>query len=158
MSERLYFAYGSNLLPARLIERCPSARVAGTGVLHGYATDYSKKGRDGSGKATIFRSKGSVTPGALYWLAPACFARLDEIEGPGYAKLPVTVDCAARQVVAETYMARPEAREDGLAPFDWYRGRSWRGWKCTGWGMRGWRARKLSVNLENILLLFRLVK
>jgi gamma-glutamylcyclotransferase len=33
----LYFAYGSNMLPARLLGRCPSAKVVRTGVARAWS-------------------------------------------------------------------------------------------------------------------------
>ncbi len=49
----LYFAYGSNLLPRRLLERTPSASVVGTGVLRQYALRWHKSATDGSGKCDV---------------------------------------------------------------------------------------------------------
>lgn len=36
MSERLYFAYGSNLLPRQMAQRCPGAKPVARAVLPGY--------------------------------------------------------------------------------------------------------------------------
>ena len=38
----LYFAYGSNMLPARLLGRCLSAKVVGTGVARAWSLAFSK--------------------------------------------------------------------------------------------------------------------
>jgi hypothetical protein len=53
MGDFVYFAYGSNMLTARLRERCPSARPLGLAAAPGYGVAFNKQGMDGSGKATL---------------------------------------------------------------------------------------------------------
>ena len=52
MTKRIvYFAYGSNMLTARLRERTPSATPIGIGRLTGHVLSWDKRSRaDGSGK------------------------------------------------------------------------------------------------------------
>jgi len=38
----IYFAYGSNMLTARLQERCSSARPLGTAIARGFVLSFSK--------------------------------------------------------------------------------------------------------------------
>ncbi|KFE36587.1 gamma-glutamylcyclotransferase family protein [Thioclava atlantica] len=111
-----YLAYGSNLLTARLAARCPSARAFGAGFVPGHALDFSKHGRDGSGKATLTQGAGAV-PGVLFEIAPQDIPALDAAEGAGlhYEKIELVLACGTR---AFTYRAL--MRRDGLAPFEWY--------------------------------------
>jgi len=46
----LYFAYGSNMLSARLQERAPSATAIAIGKISGHRLCWHKRSRDGSGK------------------------------------------------------------------------------------------------------------
>jgi hypothetical protein len=49
----IYFAYGSNMLTARLVRRCPGAKEMRSAQLAGYRLRFDKRSRDGSGKGTI---------------------------------------------------------------------------------------------------------
>ncbi len=64
-----YFAYGSNMLTARLHERVPSATPIGIGQLEGHALRWDKRSwRDGSGKcdaAPNLRANGPMLFGVL---------------------------------------------------------------------------------------------
>ena len=48
----LYAAYGSNLHPARLSRRAPSAEFVGTALLPGWELRLHKRGQDGSASET----------------------------------------------------------------------------------------------------------
>ncbi|OOY29149.1 hypothetical protein BMI90_02490 [Thioclava sp. L04-15] len=111
-----YLAYGSNLLTARLAARCPSARAIGTATILGHALDFSKHGRDGTGKATITQGAARV-PGVLFEIAAEDIPALDAAEGVGvhYEKIEIVLETGQR---AFTYRAL--MRQAGLAPFDWY--------------------------------------
>lgn len=61
----LYFAYGSNMLPARLLGRCPSAKVVRTGVARAWSLAFSEASKDGSGKATLVIAVNWYRPGTL---------------------------------------------------------------------------------------------
>ncbi|NHF73817.1 gamma-glutamylcyclotransferase family protein [Paracoccus xiamenensis] len=113
----LYFAYGSNMLAARLVARCPSARVIGRADVTGFRVAFDKIGQDGSGKATLVAGEG-VVPGVLYDLADADVNLLDQIEGLGRGYDRVTLDLGDRQAMA--YLAPPQSRAAGMPPFDWY--------------------------------------
>ncbi|MEI4484978.1 gamma-glutamylcyclotransferase family protein [Frigidibacter sp. MR17.14] len=117
----LYFAYGSNLLPARLTARCPGARALGPAWLADHRLDLSKPGADGSGKATIRPAPGSVTPGALYHLPDEELPLLDAFEGlgHGYGRARVTLDTIDGPTEAWTYQALLSA---DLPAYDWYLG------------------------------------
>lgn len=127
MASFLYFAYGSNMLEERIGHRtrCPSARTIGTGTAAGWRLAFSKRGQDGSGKATMIRTAraGERVHGVLYRIDLAERAALDRVEGPDYERLDdlvVDVD-GAPSAVASVYVAREGAIDPALVPFDWYR-------------------------------------
>lgn len=86
MQEFLYFAYGSNMLTARLNERCPSAKPAGCAFAPGYRLTFDKLGRDGSGKATITpAAPEEQVSGVLFTVSRDDLPALDQAEW-GYVR------------------------------------------------------------------------
>lgn len=125
MSTLYYFAYGSNLHPARLRERVPSSRALAVAELDGHLLRFHKRGRDGSGKCNIHpvgRAEDRVF-GVIYRMAAAEQANLDRAEGlgAGYRRVELTVrvDGASRRVFS--YQAQDGHIDDALSPFTWYR-------------------------------------
>jgi cation transport regulator ChaC len=122
-SSFLNFAYGSNMLRARITARVPSARVVGPAVLRGHALRWHKVGRDRSGKCDVVRdaAPGAAVHGVLYEIATAEKAALDRAEGlgAGYEEQTVPVECQGRVVPAHLYVA--SAIDPSLAPYSWYR-------------------------------------
>lgn len=118
---RAYFAYGSNLHPARMAARLARPRLIGTAVLAAHALRFDKRGRDGSGKCTIEPATDACVHGAVYHLTADDEQRLDIIEGVGggYDVQYVTL---ARHGTVRTYVANAAARCPGLPVFDWYLG------------------------------------
>jgi len=118
-----YFAYGSNLHPARMRLRVPSAAPLGCAVLTGHQLRFHKRSRhDGSAKCDAFytgRPQDRVY-GAVYRLVAADKAALDAIEGPDYDIAERVVIRAGRPQPVFLYRARPQAIADDLRPFDWY--------------------------------------
>ena len=125
MAPILYFAYGSNLHPARLAARAPSARLIGTGCWPGRRLAFHKIGQDGSAKcdAPVAPQPTDRVRGAIYELADADLERLDRIEGAGtgYDRALVTLDGDVGPLTANVYLARQGWVDSGLKPFDWYR-------------------------------------
>lgn len=119
----LYFAYGSNLHPLRLGQRAPSSRTVAPGVLAAHALRFHKRGADGSGKCNAYCTDRSADRvyGALYALAAADAALLDEAEGCGYERARVAVTTQRGRVHAFTYVAKAHAIGTGLRPYTWYR-------------------------------------
>ncbi len=119
-----YFAYGSNLWYPRMRQRVgplPRPRVA---TLDGYGLRWHKRSRDGSGKCDIVPSPGNVVHGAIYELAPAQLATLDDIEGVGngYRRDDTLVAmCDESRVRVVAYVAEWAFVDDSLVPYDWYR-------------------------------------
>ena len=121
----VYFAYGSNMLPARLQARCSTARVIGTATAQSFGIEFSKPGKDGSGKATLFRSDlpEEATPGVLFEIERSELHLLDEAESAGYGynridDFRVINGSTGETAQATTYIACAPVRE--LVPFDWY--------------------------------------
>lgn len=126
MAPILYFAYGSNLHPARLAARAASAHLIGTGCWPGRRLTFHKIGQDGSAKcdAPVASQPTDLVHGAIYELADADLGRLDRIEGvgKGYERELVTIDGDLGSAVkAHAYLARQGWVDPGLKPFDWYR-------------------------------------
>ena len=116
-----YFAYGSNMLPQRLIDRCPSAKVVCVGLARDHAVRFWKGGMDGSGKATLVGMGGSSAPGVVYEMDLADRDRLDRHEGPAYRRddaFPVQRSDTRETVLTSTYIAH--ALDRNVRPFGWY--------------------------------------
>ena len=123
-----YFAYGSNLLPSRLLARCPGAVVVGTAWVTGYALRWNKRGKDGTGKCNIAPLLRSRVPGAVYELPAEQMAELDLIEG-GYERVLVKLEDGRE---AWTYVALPDYVDETAVPTAAYvafvrDGRTWHG-------------------------------
>ncbi len=113
-----YFAYGSNLLTARVRARCPSAQPLGQASARGFRLEFSKPGVDGSGKATLAVAAQSFVQGVLYDIDPKDLPRLDRAEG-GYDRIDdFVIDMGGTQTSVVTYLARAPNIE--LVPYDWY--------------------------------------
>lgn len=119
-----YFAYGSNLLLARLRQgdRAPSARRVGIGAIDRYSLRFHKVGADGSGKCDAFATglEEDSLHGCLYEIEPQEWRALDRVEGAGYVRKAIEVRWQGGVVTAQTYIARERHRDASLLPFDWY--------------------------------------
>ncbi len=117
-----YFAYGSNLLYARLHARTPSINNLGMGRLHSHRLSFNKPGGDGSGKCGIERiDSDDFVLGVLYEMDEREKPVLDRIEGVGhgYINKPVEVNLEGSFVHAFTYY--PSRLDCAVLPFDWYK-------------------------------------
>lgn len=118
---RAYFAYGSNMLLARIRARVPSARALGPAALPGFRLTFHKIGADGSGKCDIEpASVDTMVHGVLFDVDAADEPALDRAEelGHGYDKHTLRVRAADGEHAAFTYVAL--RRDPGLRPFRWY--------------------------------------
>ena len=142
--ETLVFAYGSNLDPARMRARIPSARPLGATVLPGHRLRFHLRGTlDGTAKADAV-STGDPRhrlPGVVYALAPGSLPILDRIE-TGYTRLrhwlripgafrggPSRAESLGRpgHRPVWSYHGAPEGIDDTLLPAPWYLGHVRRG-------------------------------
>ncbi len=127
MATFTYFAYGSNMLLERLQKRCKTANFLGVAVTHGYTLAFSKKSKiDGSGKATIARTANDDTAlyGALFEIDLSERLSLDKFEGSDYDsedEFVVRRVDNGEELTVTTYIARHEAMEKNLMPYDWYK-------------------------------------
>ncbi|MEM9812880.1 MAG: gamma-glutamylcyclotransferase family protein [Pseudomonadota bacterium] len=116
----LYFAYGSNMLTSRLRARCPGATPVGRGSLQGHTVDLTKRGRDGSGKATLIAGTG-IVEGVLFRIQDGEWRALDDAEGLGrgydHCRVYVEETGGARHLALSYIAPSPVA---GLPVFDWY--------------------------------------
>jgi len=117
-----YFAYGSNMLTARLAERVPSVRPAGPAWLTGHQLHFHLLGSDGSGKCNVLETgdASDVVHGVLYELDESRLERLHAAEGAPYAFVELAVGTAAGPRMAAIYRGRAEYLDDTLVPYDWY--------------------------------------
>lgn len=114
-----YFAYGSNMLPARLSGRCPSAKVVGLGVARAWSLEFSKASRDGSGKATLVAAPNSAVPGAIFEIDLGERQHLDLHEGVGFGyRRDDAFAVEGSPALTSTYLGT--ALDEALRPYDWY--------------------------------------
>lgn len=113
----LYFAYGSNLDEAQMLNRCPSAVRGPRAVLRGYALTFGGfSHRWGGAVASIVRAREEEVRGLLYAIDADDVARLDRFEGHPWAYERVqriVLDEAGRRRRVHLYL-QPE---DGFAPW-----------------------------------------
>ncbi len=118
----LYFAFGSNLNPRQMSERCPGHAVVGVAFLPDHRLEFrGRSERWGGAVATMVASHATVVWGVLYDVTEDHIRSLDSYEGfrgPGdqhnmYEREWVTVDLARpfdgsipRRVRALTYVGR----------------------------------------------------
>lgn len=122
MAGRAYFAYGSNMLTARLMARVPGAGLLGTGQVAGRRLLWHKASRDGSGKCDC--APGAPQDrvwGVLYAIPEQERPVLDRIEGlgSGYDAAEMLVATASDPVPAWCYVATDT--DPTLRPYSWYR-------------------------------------
>ena len=113
-----YFAYGSNLWPAQIRSRCPTAAVLGLATMSGWSAVYDKPGADGTAKLNLREADGSDVHGVVYEIDDVERSALDLAE-PGYTPFVLDATLASGEVVeALTYRWEPEGTAG--APVDWY--------------------------------------
>jgi len=123
----IYFAFGSNMDPVQMAERCPSHRAVGRGVLPGHRLCFPRRSPvRRCGTAGLSPAAGHVIWGVLYELDRSDLERLHQAEGyaPGRSPEQNRHDFVAIKVrrdgpdgepiLAFTYLAR--ADDSGAAP------------------------------------------
>ncbi|MEM7220528.1 MAG: gamma-glutamylcyclotransferase family protein [Pseudomonadota bacterium] len=123
-SEYWYFAYGSNMNPARVRERKLPFDLVCPGRLTGFELSFNKRSGvvPGAGHANILRRAGAVVEGVLYRLpSAASIERMDPFERYpiNYTRRLVAIDRPAPSMgrealraLAWTYFATPAASAD----------------------------------------------
>ena len=120
----LYAAFGSNMDPERMLERCPHSPVAGVGWLDGWRLTFGGEDLGWEGAlAMIVEQPGSQVFVALYDLSPHDHDALDQWEGADtglHRKIHVRVSTLDDDVLASVYLldgyegGLPSARYLGL--------------------------------------------
>jgi gamma-glutamylcyclotransferase len=118
------FAYGSNMLTARMQERAPSSKVVSVGQLFGFELCWHKRSRiDGSGKCSVTETghPKDVVWGVVYEMSAEDKVNLDREEGlgRGYGERVVKVVTRTGSGTAMAYYAT--SIDAGIRPYDWYR-------------------------------------
>ena len=116
MPVALYAAYGSNMDPAQMLERCPHSPQRGTGWLEGWRLTFGGEdiGWDGALTTVVEDSAGRVFV-MLYDVAESDEGELDSWDGETlgfYRKLKVRVQTLDGDVLAWLYVL--DAYEGGL--------------------------------------------
>lgn len=113
-----YLAYGTNMDVDMMKDRCPDAKLLGTGILKNFRLMF--KGEPPSSYGTIEPWEGFNVPFVLWDISPADEKRLDRFEGYPrvYQKHTVTFDLNGETFTA-MYYAKPETQPVG-APNDHY--------------------------------------
>jgi gamma-glutamylcyclotransferase (GGCT)/AIG2-like uncharacterized protein YtfP len=123
-SSGIYAAYGSNMDPEQMLERCPHSPAAGTGWLNGWRLSFGGEelGWDGALAMVVPDAESQVFV-ALYDLSPHDLELLDYWEGADtglYNKIKLRVSTLEADVLAWVYVldgyegGLPSARYLGL--------------------------------------------
>ena len=120
----LYAAYGSNMNPAQMAERCPHSPLQGTGWLEGWRLTFGGEDIGWEGAlATVVEDAAERVFVALYELSESDERALDQWDGATigyYSKLRVRVATLDGEVLAWLYVLNdyegglPSARYLGL--------------------------------------------
>lgn len=112
----LYAAYGSNMDPAQMLQRCPSSPLAGTGWLSGWRLTFGGEDLGWEGAlATVVEESGSAVFVALYDMSELDARALDSWEGADiglYTRIRLRIHTLDGEVLAWLYALR--AYEGGL--------------------------------------------
>jgi len=118
---RFYFAYGSNMNPARVAARGLRFDEIIGARLDGMSLAFDKQSREHpqSGHANLAFARGASVEGVLYMLRDdAEIERMDRFERApiNYSRDIVVVTTARKRVAAWTYFANPAVTRAGLRP------------------------------------------
>ena len=117
------FAYGSNMLTAKMRRAAPSAKSVAVGQIQGHVLRFNKVSQaDGSGKGNIIATGNAddTVWGVIFKIGDQDRAELDRSEG-GYAPTEIRVTAAGERVCLLTYVAKPDRIDDSLRPYTWYK-------------------------------------
>lgn len=131
-----YFAYGSNMNPARMQARGLTVRETMSGYLPGYRLCFNKRATDraaGRAYANIQHHAGGRVEGVFYRLHDTAeISKLDHFEDTPvyYSRECLPIVTAQGVQPAWVYIANPAFRQEGLLPSADYRahllaGRPW---------------------------------
>lgn len=107
-----YFAYGSNLCPQQMAERCPGAQAVGVGELVGHRLVFNRSGsyRPGGVGSVIAGGAHDIVYGVIWALTDEHVATLDRIEDPtAYERITSGVRTDGGVIACVTYVSIPQA-------------------------------------------------
>ncbi len=119
-----YFAYGSNMLSARLRDRVNSASNPTPYALNGNQLRFHKRSSDGSGKGNVIDTGDplDVVHGVIFDIEESQIADLELHEGVGHG-----YGCSIRRLCLHgtthevlMYVAEVGFTDDALVPYKWY--------------------------------------
>ena len=117
------FAYGSNMLLARLRERVPSSEIICMGILKKHVLKWHKLSKDGSGKCDAEFTGKDIDEvwGILFKLKALEKIFLDKAEGlnNGYAEKKVEILSDHGNMKAKLYYATK--KDPAARPYHWYK-------------------------------------
>lgn len=118
-----YFAFGSNMLSARLRARVGRFPAGVAGEVTGHQLRFHKRSNDGSAKCDAYHTKdpNDVLHGVVYHISAAQQVLLDSCEGKGYWKHEIPVRVNSERLAAYMYVADPDFVDPDLVPYDWYK-------------------------------------
>lgn len=122
---RFYFAYGSNMNPARLHDRGLAFRRRLAGRIPGLGLRFNKRASDrpGCAYANVVYAPDACVEGVLYELSDGYrIADMDAFEGTPrlYSRDIWWVTSRLGRLPAWMYVANPAVLADGLRPEAWY--------------------------------------
>jgi len=105
----------------RLLARLPNAKRVGTAILKGYELTFDMFFSDGSGKCSIQKTDkaDALVYGVVYEVNADEKLILDEIEGPGYDCVDITVELLNGQTI-DTHCYIANTHDEDVLPYDWY--------------------------------------
>ncbi len=113
-----YFAYGSNMNPARMRERGAHYVSRERLVLEGFSLKFNKisSSSPGAGAANIVPDDSGIVEGVLYKITVSGLISLDRFEGypREYDRIKLYLGAIKEEII--TYIARPARIKDGLNP------------------------------------------
>ena len=126
LDEVTIFSYGSNMYSKRLVKRVQSAKIRGIGKAQGFKIEFSKKGKDNSGKATLIRTtnKSDIIWGTISTILKTEKPLLYKAEGlgKGYNEEPIRIKTETNEdLFLITYIAEDSYIDKKLIPYSWYK-------------------------------------
>ena len=131
MNKRIYAAYGSNMNLEQMSQRCPAAKVIGTGIVEGFRLTFRGSSR---GVANIEHYPDRIVPVVLWEITETCEEALDVYEGyPNlYEKQIVEVQAEGIVQEAMVYVMTKRYRTMPALPTSYYLGTIAEGYADNG--------------------------
>ncbi len=121
-----FFAYGMNMLGAKIMSLVTFPQYRGVGRLQGYQMRFNKRGhKDNSGNTNLVKTGNpkDVVYGVVYEFGDSYKGDIERAEGLGfgYHAETLTVQLEDESIKVTAYVADEGDINDRLLPFEWYR-------------------------------------